>query len=60
VQPGAYFDAERVHRIANRHGTADRALRAVERRKEAVAGRVHLAAAEAIELRADDCVVRVE
>ena len=39
---------------------AHRRCRRVERRDEAVAGRVHLAAAEPAELRPDDRVVRVE
>jgi hypothetical protein len=37
VQPRAHLDAERLHRISNRHGTADRSLRAVKHRQEAVA-----------------------
>ena len=36
VQPGANLDAERLHRVANRHRAADRSLRAVEHRQEAV------------------------
>ena len=60
VQPGAHLDAERLHRVANRHRAADRSLRAVEHRQEAVARRVHLAAPKAGELRPDDGVVRIE
>ncbi len=60
VQPGAHLDAEGLHRVSNCHGAADRSLRAVERGQETVAGGVHLAAAEANELRTDDGVVRVE
>ena len=60
VQPGAHLDAERLHRVADRHGAADRSLRAVEHREEAVARRVHLAAPKAGELGPDDGVVRIE
>jgi hypothetical protein len=56
----AYFDAERLHRVANGHGAADRSLRAVEHCEEAVARGVHLAASKAIELYADDGVMRVK
>ena len=37
VQPGAHLEAERLHRVADRHRAADRPLRAVEHREEAVA-----------------------
>ena len=60
VQPRPHLDAERLHRVADRHRAADRSLRAVEHREEAVARCVHLAAAKARELRPDDGVVRVE
>ena len=60
VQPGAHLDAERLHRVADRHRAADRPLRAVEHREEAVARRVHLAAPKASELRPDDGVVRIK
>ena len=60
MQPRAHLDAEGLHCIANRHGAADRSLRAVEHREEAVTRGAHLAASEAIELHADDGVVRVE
>ena len=59
-KPGAHFDAQRLHRVANCHGAADRSLRAVERREEAVAGGVDLAAAKTGQLRPHDGVVRVE
>jgi hypothetical protein len=36
VQPGAHLDAERLHRVTNCHGAADRSLRAVEHRQEAI------------------------
>jgi hypothetical protein len=42
VQPGAHLDAERLHRVADRHGAADRSLRAIEQpfaaRPEVVSG----------------------
>ena len=60
VQPGPHLDAKRLHRVADRHRTADRSLGAVEHREEAVARCVHFAASKAGELRADDGVVRVE
>jgi len=37
VQTGAHSDAERLNRVAYRHSAADRTLRAVEHREEAVA-----------------------
>ena len=60
VQPGAHLDAERMHRVADRHRAADRPLRAIEHREEAVARRVDLAASKACELRPDDGVVGVK
>jgi aspartate aminotransferase-like enzyme len=36
VQSCAHLNAEGLHRVADRHRAADRALRAVERREEAV------------------------
>ena len=60
VQPGTYLDAERLHRVANRHGAADRSLRPVERRQEAITRRVHLATPKASQLRPHDGVVRIE
>jgi hypothetical protein len=60
VQPGPHLDAERLDCVANRHGAADRSLRAVEHREEAIARRVHLAAPKASELRSDDGVMRVK
>ena len=60
VQPGAHLDAERLHGVANRHRAADRSLRAVEHREEAVARRVRLAASKPGELRPHDGVVRID
>jgi hypothetical protein len=60
VPPGTHLNPQRVHRVADRHGAADRSLRAVEHRKEAVSRGVHLAAAEANKLRPDDGVVRIK
>jgi hypothetical protein len=60
VQSGPHLDAEGLHRVANCHGAADRSLRSVEHREEAVAGGADLAASKANELRADDGVVRIE
>jgi hypothetical protein len=37
VQSSPHLDAERLHRVADRHGAADRSLRAVEHRQKAVA-----------------------
>jgi hypothetical protein len=54
------LNAQRLHRIANCHGAADRPLRAIERRKEAVTRRAYLAAAEACELRPHDGIVRIK
>ena len=50
VKAGAHLDAQRLHRVTNCHGAADRSLWAVERREEAVAGGVDLAAAETRQL----------
>ena len=60
VQPGAHLDAERLHRVTDRHRAADRSLRAVEHREETVSRRVHLAAPEARQLRPHDGVVRIK
>ena len=51
VQPGPHLDAERLHRVADRHRAADRSLRAVKHREEAVARCVHLAARSALATR---------
>jgi hypothetical protein len=51
VQPSAHLNAERLHRVADRHRASDRSLRAVEHREEAVSRRVHLAASKPNELR---------
>ena len=60
VQPGAHLDAQRPDRVADRHRAADRSLRAVEHREEAVSRSVHLAASKPSELRPDDGVVSVQ
>ena len=60
VQPGAHLDAERLHRVADRHGAADRSLRTVEHRQKAVTRRAHLTAPKPSELRPHDGVVRIE
>ena len=60
VQPGAHLDAERLHRVADRHRAADRSLRAVEHREEAVSRSGHLAASKPSELRPDDGVVSIQ
>jgi hypothetical protein len=60
VQPGAHLDAERLHRVADRHRAANRSLRTVEHREEAVSRRIHLAASKPSELRPDDGVVRIK
>src|SRR6185436_8716615 len=52
VEAGAQLDAELPHRVAQLHRAADRARGAVERREDAVAERLHGAAAEARQLRA--------
>ena len=46
VQAGPDLEAERAHGVADAAGAADRASRPVERREEAVAGRVDLAPTE--------------
>src|SRR5437868_15449626 len=60
VQPGAHLDAQCLHSVADRHGTADRALRTVESREEAVSRCVHLTAAKPSKLPADDGVMRIK
>src|SRR4029077_2698209 len=60
VQPGAHLDAECLHRVADRHRAADRPLRAVKHRQEAITRRIHLAAPKSSELRPDDGVVRIK
>ena len=49
-----------LHRVADCHGAADRSLRAVEHRQEAVTRGVDLATAKSSELRSDDGVVRIQ
>src|SRR2546423_1061407 len=60
VQPGAELESEAAHTVADRAGGADRARRPVEGGEEAVAGRVHLAAAVAAKLGANRGLVRLE
>src|SRR3954468_6198585 len=60
MQPRAYLDTQRAHCIPNRHRAADRSLRAVEHRKEAVTRCAHLTAPKPNELRPDNGVVRIE
>src|SRR4051812_29625895 len=49
VEPGTNREPERHHAVADGGRAPDRASRAVEGREEAVAGRVDLVAAEALE-----------
>ena len=60
VQSGAHLDAERLHRVADRHRAADRPLRAVEHREEAVTRRAHLAAPKTRQLCPHHGVVCIE
>ena len=60
VQTGAHLDVERLHCLADRHGAADRSLRAVEHRQEPVTSAVHLATSEAVQLDPHDGVVGIE
>src|SRR5438477_4237938 len=57
VDTGADLDAQLPDSLAGRERTADGARRPVEGGEEAVARRVHLAAAEAVELAPDRAVV---
>ena len=57
VQPGAYLDAERLHRVADRHRAADRSLGAVKHREEAISCCADLAAPKARKLGSDDGVM---
>src|SRR4029453_8282529 len=50
VEPGPNLEAEVLHRVDDRAGTADRARRSVERGEEAVTGGVELLPAEPHEL----------
>src|SRR5438876_201237 len=52
MQADTDVEAEPADRVADRASAADRPRRAVERREEAIAGRVHLGAAEAAQLAA--------
>jgi hypothetical protein len=60
VQSRADLQSELAHGFRDRTGTADRARRPVEARKEAIAGDVELRATEAHELASDDCVVALK
>ena len=60
VQPSAHLDAQRGHRVTNRHGAADRSLGTVEHRQEAITRSVHLTTPKARELRPDNGVVRIK
>src|SRR5437870_11206293 len=60
VQAGADLEAERAHRLADGQRTAHRACGTVEGRKEAVARRVNLPAAEAAQLLAYGGAVPLE
>src|SRR5215207_1581679 len=60
VEPRAHGEAEAPQPAADRRGAADPAARALEGRQEAVAGRVDLVAAEALELVAHEAMVGVE
>jgi triosephosphate isomerase (TIM) len=57
VEPGTHLDPQRRHGVHDRARAADAARRAVERREEAVAGGIELAAAVAGEAAADCSVV---
>src|SRR5262249_49894094 len=57
VQSGAHIDAERLDAVANRAGALNGTGRAVEGREEPAAKRLHLRAAEALELASCDLVV---
>ena len=57
VKADAGLDTEASHRVADTLGAADGASGAVENCEETVASRVQLAATEAIEESADDCMV---
>src|SRR3954470_3462762 len=50
VQTGANVEAERLHSLGRRRRAADRSGRAVERRQEAIAHRLHLAPPVAVDL----------
>ncbi|OBF85362.1 hypothetical protein A5791_02310 [Mycobacterium sp. 852002-51163_SCH5372311] len=60
VQPGAHLQTQGLHRIANRHRTADRALRAVEYRQKPVTGGVDLATPKPGQLCAHYRIMRIE
>lgn len=60
VQPGAHLDTQNLHRIANRHRAADRSLRPIEHREEAITRAVHLTAPKPRKLGPHDGVVRIK
>jgi hypothetical protein len=60
MDAGADLDAELPHGLSGRERAADGARRTVEGGEEAVARRVHLPAAEAVELAPDRAVVFAE
>jgi hypothetical protein len=60
VQARTDLQPERGESVADRCGAADPARRTVEGGEEAVAGALYLAAAEALELSANDSVVALE
>jgi hypothetical protein len=60
VQSSAYFDAESADSRADRLCASHGAGRAVEGRQDAIAGRVHLATAMAVEFPRDEFVMAVE
>jgi hypothetical protein len=57
VQAGADLEPEQAHRLDDRAGAPHGRPGRVERREEAVAGRIHLATAEPLELRTHERVV---
>src|SRR5689334_7153280 len=60
MQTRAYLQVEVADALADSEGAADRPRRAVEGGEEAVAGGVHLLAAETPQLRADDLVMLLQ
>ena len=60
VQPGAQRDADRGGTLDNGLRALDRPCQAVEGREEAVAGSLDLVSAEALQLLADDAMVLVQ
>src|SRR3974390_2836656 len=60
MDPGTYFDVERLEGIPDREGALNGATRAVEGRHEAVSGSVDLAAPEPSDLGAHTSVMTIE